>query len=107
MKISICSSYCLGNKGDYQGLYSWLSKHGAKECGWRLAFLEDYESEGNLLAYLKQDIVKAVDLGNRRRIYAVFRRDKDRVRGTFLFGSRMTPPWAGFEDALDAEFDKE
>ena len=38
MKQAIWLSYDLGVRGDYEGLYAWLDKHQAKECGDNIAY---------------------------------------------------------------------
>ena len=43
MQRSIWLSYDLGVRGDYEGMYSWLENHAAKECGSSVAFLKNYE----------------------------------------------------------------
>ena len=51
MNKAIWLSYDLGVSGDYEGIYAWLAKHGAKECGDSLAFLNyEYEHDNPLVA---------------------------------------------------------
>lgn len=39
VKTVVWLSYDLGAKGDYDGLYSWLDNHKAKECGDSIAYI--------------------------------------------------------------------
>lgn len=108
MKRAIWLSYDLGVMGDYEGIYSWLENHGAKECGSSVAFLQEYEFKDDLLECLKADIKEAVTLGKRSRIYVVFPdEDGGKPRGRYLFGKRKVPPWTGFGDIPEEEFDSD
>ena len=106
MKSTIWLSYDLGVSGDYEGIYSWLENHGAKECGSSVAFLKNYEFEGDLLESLKADVEEAVTLNRRSRIYVIFS-DDGRTRGRYLVGKRKSPPWTGFGDQLEQELDED
>lgn len=106
MKSTIWLSYDLGVSGDYEGIYSWLENHGAKECGSSVAFLKNYEFEGNLLESLEADIEEAVTLNRRSRIYVIFSKD-GRARGRYLVGKRKSPPWTGFGDQFEQELDED
>ena len=106
MQRSIWLSYDLGVSGDYEGLYSWLADHGAKECGTSVAFLKNYSFERDIVESLEADIGEAVELNRRSRIYVIFR-DNDRLRGKYVVGKRKAPPWTGFGNVLEQEFDEE
>ena len=106
MESTIWLSYDLGVSGDYEGMYAWLENHGAKECGSNIAFLKKYEFEDDLLNYLKADIEEAVALNKRSRIYVIFR-DEGRSRGKYLVGRRKAPPWTGYGDDPEMEFDED
>ena len=106
MSTSIWLTYDLGVGGDYTSLYSWLSNHGAQEYGTNVAFPRDYEHKGDLLEFLEKDIAGAVDLDRRSRIYVLFRKDDGRNQGKFLFGRRKSPPWTGYGDSGEEEFDE-
>ena len=80
MKSTIWLSYDLGVTGDYEGLYSWLDSHGARECGSSVAFLK-YAHDRDLTTALKEDIQAAVSLDKRSRIYVIHDR-----KGRYLFG---------------------
>ena len=103
MRTPIWISYDLGVSGDYEGLYSWLDTHGAKECGSSVAFLQ-YNHAGDLMTGLANDIESAVSLDKRSRIYVV-RRDGERVAGRFVIGNRKAAPWEGFGDNGDTSDD--
>lgn len=113
MKSNIWISYDLGVTGDYEGMYAWLDDQGARECGSSFAFIKDYD-HGNerLMKALRRDIMDAVSLGKRSRIYVVrpFRDDEGAVRGgrgRFLVGGRKgTPPWDGYGQQGDADDDE-
>ena len=104
MQSAIWLSYDLGVSGDYEGMYSWLENHGAKECGPSVAFLKSYEFEGDLLESLKADVGDMVALNRQSRIYAIFN-DNGRLRGRYVVGKRKAPPWTGFGDLPEQEVD--
>ena len=54
MESAVWISYDLGVQADYEGMYSWLDEHQAKECGDSLAFF-NYEYSGSLLDALTDD----------------------------------------------------
>lgn len=99
MKTTVWISYDLGVNGDYEGLYSWLDDHGAKECGTSVAYLT-YKHPGDLMATLKDDIKDMVSLDKRSRIYVV-RKDGERIRGSYLVGRRRAAPWEGYGEIND------
>lgn len=103
--MAIWLSYDLGATGDYEGMYSWLENHGAKECGSSVAFLKNYQIKNDLIEELKTDIGKSVTLNPRSRIYQIFRDNQDGLRGRYLVGKRRAPPWTGFGDAHEQELD--
>ncbi len=106
MKSTIWLSYDLGVSGDYEGMYSWLENHGAKECGSSVAFLKSYEFEGDLLESLKADVGDTVTLNRRSRIYVIFN-DNGHLRGRYVVGKRKAPPWTGFGDESEQEVDED
>jgi len=103
--MAIWLSYDLGATGDYEGMYSWLENHGAKECGSSVAFLKNYKFRNDLLEELKKDISKSVTLNPRSRIYLIFNDKNECLRGQYLVGRRKAPPWTGFGDADEQEID--
>jgi hypothetical protein len=93
---TIWISYDLGVRGDYESLYSWLDKYGAKECGDSLAVLK-YKYQGPLRETLKAELGKSFASDNRTRIYVIYHDDKSNTnKGTFLFGGRRAPAWSGY-----------
>ncbi|MCY4439501.1 MAG: hypothetical protein OXE53_04750 [Deltaproteobacteria bacterium] len=99
MKSTIWLSYDLGVNGDYEGMYSWLDSHDARECGSSVAFLK-YAHDGDLATALKEDIRAAVSLDKRSRIYVIHDH-----KGRYLFGRRKSAPWEGFGSNGDDEED--
>ncbi len=95
MKKLIWLTFDLGIRGDYEGMYTFLDAHGAKECGDSTATLW-YEFKNDLVKELARDLAKAVTLEKRSRVYVVFPGANDKYRGRFLFGKRKAPPWAGY-----------
>ena len=108
MKSAVWLSHDLGVSGDYQGMCSWLENQEARECGSSLAFLKSYEFEDDHLERLRADIGEAVSLNRRSRIYMVFHgRHDGRPRGRYVVGRRKAPPWTGFGDDPEQEFDED
>jgi hypothetical protein len=94
MNKTVWISYDLGVKGDYEGLYSWLDNHNAKECGNSVAVLK-YDYLGNFLEELQKDMAQSINLARHDRIYVVWRTDH-KIKGQFLFGKRKAASWSGF-----------
>ncbi len=95
MKNFVWLSFDLGVNGDYEGMYIWLDRHKAKECGDSIACFW-YEYSGDLLRSIKKDLGTNVKLNGKSRIYVIrLDLDKNIMRGKFIFGSRRSPPWAG------------
>ena len=95
-KTAIWISYDLGVQGDYASLYAWLDKHGAKECGDSLAFL-NYEHEGPVRNQITADIKNAITVDKRTRIYLIYREaETQKNKGVFIFGGRRDAPWTGY-----------
>lgn len=106
-KRTIWISYDLGVRGDYEGLYTWLDKHKAKECGDSLALL-NYEYADSLLKSLKEDLSNSVRFDKRTRIYVIYRnKDTKKMKGVFIYGGRKSPPWAGMSGEGDGQEDDE
>ena len=88
-------AYDLGIRGNYDELYAWLDKHGARECCDNLAVLA-YEFSGkDLLASLQKDLKKNLKIRASDRIYVIYLKE-GRMKGTFIFGKRKIPPWEGY-----------
>jgi hypothetical protein len=96
VKNVVWISYDLGVRGDYDGLYAWLDRHNAKECGDSLAFIS-YEYKGSLPNSLKADLKTAFKIDGRTRIYVIYEDDQSgKFKGKFIFGHRKQAPWAGY-----------
>jgi hypothetical protein len=93
-KQFIWISFDLGVQGDYEGLYSWLDAHDAKECGDNVAALE-YEYRGDPVDSLRKDLRGALEINAKTRIYVILRA-AEKPYGRFIFGNRKRPPWTGF-----------
>jgi hypothetical protein len=107
-KQSIWLSFDLGIKGDYEGMYQWLDKLDAKECGDGFAFFE-YHYQNDLIEELKADLKSAIEITKKTRIYIVYRdatnKSIDKPTGKFIIGNRKSSPWTGYagedSNALD------
>lgn len=98
MKKAIWISYDLGIGGDSDGLYRWLANHEAVECGYGLAFFNyNVENSDKILEDLKSEIETNVRVNNKTRIYCI-RKIGEKIKGSFLFGSRKGNPWEGYGD---------
>lgn len=97
-------SYDLGIDGDYEGIYSWLDKFGAKECGDSVARIKSYKFSGDFANYLKRDIKKNVKLRIKDRIYIIFNSNEKLISG-FIFGSRKAAPWTGYHQDHNSDWD--
>jgi hypothetical protein len=96
MKSAIWISYDLGVRGDYEGLYTWLDQHDAKECGDGLAFL-NYEYRGSLKKSVTEELQNVLQVTKQTRIYLVYReRETNKLKGSFVFGGRKAAPWSGY-----------
>ncbi len=96
MQQRIWLSYDLGLRGDYEGLYTWLDDHSARECSDNVAALT-YEFKSNLLNEIKRDLSKSVELDHKKdRVYIIYPGDDGKYKGRFLFGKRKRAPWQGY-----------
>lgn len=87
-------SFDLAVGGDYESLYAWLDNHEAKECGDGLAVFK-FETEGDLLSALKEDLSQQISFSKKDRVYAIWR-EADKIKGSFLIGKRKFAPWEGY-----------
>ena len=94
MKHFVWISFDLGIKGDYEGLYTWLDTHGAKECGDSLACFW-YQHRGDLMENIKDDLKASVELDEKKNRIYVIRLVEGKMKGKFIFGRRRSAPWAG------------
>ncbi len=96
-KKTVFLSYDLGFKGDYPGLYTFLDKHEAKECGNGLAVFEFPISEDDFISELKNEIESVAHLEKSDRLYIIWRDETTgKVKGKFLQGNRTRAPWEGY-----------
>ena len=96
MAKAIWISYDLGVDGDYDGIYYWLDKHRAKECGDSTAYLK-YEFKNNILKEIQDELTLDVKIRSKDRIYIIFYDGKS-YKGKFLFGSRKRSAWEGYSE---------
>lgn len=107
MKSAIWISFDFGVRGDYEGMFTWFDEHKAKECGSNLAFLL-YEYKKDLIKELKADLKNALDITKRTRIYSIhLDPERKKMKGTWLYGGRKTPPWTGFAQGPQEEDEDE
>ena len=111
MKKAVWLSYDLSLNGDYMGLYKWLDKNEAKECGDGVAFFKfdfssargnDAEEKKKLLSSIKTNV--KINVG-RDRMYAVWERSDGKIKGRFLVGNRKRAPWEGAAGQTSEEDD--
>ena len=105
---TIWLSYDLCIDGDYEGLYSWLDKRGAKDCGDNVAVFE-FNFDDNFLDELKKSLSAAYRSKENDRIYVIYRDNEETVKGKFIFGRRKVARWKGYavdmeEDIVDVEY---
>ncbi|MEI8393978.1 MAG: hypothetical protein WCF85_04525 [Rhodospirillaceae bacterium] len=107
MKNVVWISYDLGIGGDYEGIYAWLDRHHARECGDSMAYLPDYQCTGDVAKTLKSDLQLTVEINKKSKIYIVYQDfQKKKPIGSFIFGRRKAAPWAGCSgegDELDSD----
>jgi hypothetical protein len=104
MKKFVWLSFDLGVRGDYEGIYTFLDAHGAKECGDSLGGFT-YEFKNDLIDDLTKDLKKEVKFDKRSRVYVIYLGKDGKLKGRFIIGGRRTPPWAGRAPAQDVEED--
>jgi hypothetical protein len=99
-EVHVVLSYDLGLKGDYNGLYIWLDKKGAIECGSNLAALAlhvEYTDFENVYNVLKLEIASSFKIEVTDRLYMIMKDSTDNMmKGRFLFGLRRRAPWEGY-----------
>ncbi len=81
-------SFDLGLQGDYEGLYSWLDKQKAKECGENLATFSSKRSRDQIV----QELSGVLNQKRNPRIYIISMKQG----GRFIFGKRLLAPWTGY-----------
>jgi hypothetical protein len=99
MTKAIWISFDLGIEGDYKGLYKWLDKNNALECGDNFAyFKKNLTSSDDIPRILKAEIKEDVSIKKGDRIYVIYRNIDKKVKGDFIFGGRKRSPWEGFSN---------
>lgn len=83
-------TYDLGLQSNYEGLYEWLDRHDAEECGDSAATLVTDMDEEQVCGELK-DVID-----DKTRVYVVSKRDNGAFTGKFMFGKRKRAPWNGY-----------
>jgi hypothetical protein len=102
-------SYDLGVDGDYDGLYSWLDRLGAVECGESSASMvynRPLRKGHDLVELIRSDLKKNVKLRVRDRVYLIYKKPDGKILGKFLFGSRKAAPWTGYAPAKEGMVDE-
>lgn len=110
MKLVVYLSYDLGVSGDYPGLYTWLAKLKALECGDSMCrFVYDFKTITHMdsiddtkkaLTELLEAIKQSVKLNRNDRIYICsefYVKDSKMLTGCFIYGKRKQNPWQGYE----------
>jgi hypothetical protein len=105
MKKTVWISFDLGVSGDYEGLYAWLDTHAAKECGDSVAVIE-YQPRADVIAELKSEIGEAVELNKKSRIYAIYKSEDGKMKGSFVYGTRKQAPWTGYGASAEESSDE-
>ena len=106
MKSTVWLSCDPGVSGDYEGMYSWLENHGAKECGSNVALPKGYEFDGDLLECLGADVGDAVDTEPALTDLRGIQRQRPRA-GTIGCREGESSPWTGFGEELEQEVDED
>ncbi|HVA78336.1 MAG TPA: hypothetical protein VNF27_10595 [Candidatus Binataceae bacterium] len=83
-------SYDLGLRGEYDALYTWLDRRGARECGDSSATFSGAESREEVAKSLAKTVAKGA------RLYLIGKKKDGRTVGGFVMGKRKAAPWAGF-----------
>lgn len=92
-KAKVWLSYDLGINGDYQGLYTWLDKLDAKECGDSMAIIKEFSYSGDLVQSVISNIKKNVEIRKTDRFYLICTKP---VIAKFIIGGRKRSPWVGY-----------
>ncbi len=101
-------SYDLGMNGDYDGMYTFLDKNKAVECGDSMARIINYNIGKDFRKDLLSKMKKNVELDSDSRVYYIFH-DKERgiLRSGFIWGKRKRAPWYGYDDDLSDIYEDE
>jgi hypothetical protein len=92
-------SFDLGLQGQYDDLYAWLDKLGAKECGDAVATFRSDKSRSALIEELKE----VLSLERNPRVYIISMPEG----GRFMVGKRKVAPWTGYaQTSIDSGEEK-
>lgn len=92
--IWVCFDLAFGSS--CQGLYTWLDKVGAQDCGDSMAVIK-YKSEGDFLSEIDRELKLHVKPADSDRIYIIYKDDDSgKVCGRFINGGRKRAVWDGF-----------
>lgn len=81
-------SFDLGLHGQYDELYDWLDRQGAKECGDSVATFQSNKSRDEIAA----EIGRILSAERNPRIYIISMHEG----GRFFLGRRKVAPWTGY-----------
>ncbi len=105
MQTEVYLSYDLTYGSDFDGLYKWLDKHSAKNCGECFCeFVYDFDNKdantkedavSSFVSELNSDITNNVKLKKGDRLFIVSSVDKTQFSG-FLYGNYGARPWEGY-----------
>ncbi len=94
MRDMVWLSYELGEDADYPGLYRFLQRMQARECGPNLASFF-FEHAGDLPSELRQELEQSVRLTFGDRVYLIYKDPADgEMTGLFIIGQRQPAPWS-------------
>ena len=110
-------SYDLGLRGDYKGLFAWLDKQQAEECGHHLAFFnyklepktisvtpKGYDWSRGMIEEIKESILGSVKVSKNDKIYLIWRDDaENKIKGEFIVGSRGRAPGEGYAGEVEGQ----
>ena len=89
-------SFDLGLQGDYEGLYSWLDKQKAKECGGNVATFVSRKTRDQIV----RELSGILDPKKKPRLYIINMKQV----GRFIFGNRAVASWTGYAQvSLESE----
>jgi hypothetical protein len=93
-KVRVWLNFDFEFRGDYEGMYTFLDRKKAVECGSEAAYFEMQPSENNV-EQLRKELLDNVKLSKTDRIHIVISH-KGRLQVGFLFGGRKRAVWTGY-----------
>ncbi len=76
---------------NYDDIYHWLREHQSIECGNSVAFVQNYNYNGDFIEAITTEIKKIPHLN---RAYIMYRDDALKTYGKFIIGQRKNNnPW--------------